>query len=176
MNILHQATEQELKAVLPEKTAGYIIKARKGEVGLIAGGGGVYEDLYLILMERVNVFVVEQTCPYPEIDHRDQEALHLIAKENGVIVAYCRIFQNGIMYKEASIGRVLVTQAGRKKGYGKLLLIKALEKLSELGETSVKIQAQAYLKSFYESFGFKAVSDVYDEDGIPHLDMVKTER
>ncbi|KRE15342.1 GNAT family acetyltransferase [Bacillus safensis] len=134
------------------------------------------EDLYLILMERVNVFVVEQTCPYPEIDHRDQEALHLIAKENGVIVAYCRIFQNGIMYKEASIGRILVTQAGRKKGYGKLLLIKALEKLSELGETSVKIQAQAYLKSFYESFGFKAVSDVYDEDGIPHLDMVKTER
>ncbi|MCY7474908.1 GNAT family N-acetyltransferase [Bacillus safensis] len=134
------------------------------------------EDLYLILMERVNVFVVEQTCPYPEIDHRDQEALHLIAKENSVIVAYCRIFQNGIMYKEASIGRVLVTQAGRKKGYGKLLLIKALEKLSELGETSVKIQAQAYLKSFYESFGFKAVSDVYDEDGIPHLDMVKTER
>ncbi|ARD56674.1 GNAT family N-acetyltransferase [Bacillus safensis] len=134
------------------------------------------EDLYLILMERVNVFVVEQTCPYPEIDHRDQDALHLIAKENGTIVAYCRIFQNGIMYKEASIGRVLVTQAGRKKGYGKLLLIKALEKLSELGETSVKIQAQAYLKSFYESFGFKAVSDVYDEDGIPHLDMVKTER
>ncbi|MCY7492359.1 GNAT family N-acetyltransferase [Bacillus safensis] len=134
------------------------------------------EDLYLILMERVNVFVVEQTCPYPEIDHRDQEALHLIAKENGVIVAYCRIFQNRIMYKEASIGRVLVTQAGRKKGYGKLLLIKALEKLSELGETSVKIQAQAYLKSFYESFGFKAGSDVYDEDGIPHLDMVKTER
>lgn len=134
------------------------------------------EDLYLILMERVNVFVVEQTCPYPEIDHRDQEALHLIAKENGVIVAYCRIFQNGIMYKEASIGRVLVTQAGRKKGYGKLLLIKALEKLSELGETSIKIQAQAYLKSFYESFGFKAVSDVYDEDGIPHLDMVKIER
>ncbi|MCY1119174.1 GNAT family N-acetyltransferase [Bacillus safensis] len=134
------------------------------------------EDLYLILMERVNVFVVEQTCPYPEIDHRDQEALHLIAKENGTIVAYCRIFQNGIMYKEASIGRVLVTQAGRKKGYGKMLLIKALEKLSELGETSVKIQAQAYLKSFYESFGFKAVSDVYDEDGIPHFDMVKTER
>ncbi|APT50087.1 MULTISPECIES: GNAT family N-acetyltransferase [Bacillus] len=134
------------------------------------------EDLYLILMERVNVFVVEQTCPYPEIDHRDQEAIHLIAKENGTIVAYCRIFQNGIVYKEASIGRVLVTQAGRKKGYGKMLLIKALEKLSELGETSVKIQAQAYLKSFYESFGFKAVSDVYDEDGIPHLDMVKTER
>ncbi|MCY7734749.1 GNAT family N-acetyltransferase [Bacillus safensis] len=134
------------------------------------------EDLYLILMERVNVFVVEQTCPYPEIDHRDQEAIHLIAKENGTIVAYCRIFQNGILYKEASIGRVLVTQAGRKKGYGKMLLIKALEKLSELGETSVKIQAQAYLKSFYESFGFKAVSDVYDEDGIPHLDMVKTER
>ncbi|MBW4849825.1 GNAT family N-acetyltransferase [Bacillus safensis] len=134
------------------------------------------EDLYLILMERVNVFVVEQTCPYPEIDHRDQEAIHLIAKENGTIVAYCRIFQNGIVYKEASIGRVLVTQAGRKKGYGKMLLIKALEKLNELGETSVKIQAQAYLKSFYESFGFKVVSDVYDEDGIPHLDMIKTER
>ncbi|MBR0601950.1 GNAT family N-acetyltransferase [Bacillus safensis] len=134
------------------------------------------EDLYLILMERVNVFVVEQTCPYPEIDHRDQEAIHLIAKENGTIVAYCRIFQNGIVYKEASIGRVLVTQAGRKKGYGKMLLIKALEKLNELGETSVKIQAQAYLKSFYESFGFKAVSDVYDEDGIPHFVMIKTER
>lgn len=134
------------------------------------------EDLYLILMERVNVFVVEQTCPYPEIDQRDQEALHLMAKEDGTIVAYCRIFQSGIIYDEASIGRVLVTQAGRKKGYGKMLLSKALEKLSELGETSVKIQAQAYLKSFYESFGFKAVSDCYEEDGIPHLDMVKTER
>lgn len=134
------------------------------------------EDLYLILMERVNVFVVEQTCPYPEIDHRDQEALHLMAKEDGTIVAYCRIFQSGMMYEEASIGRVLVTQAGRKKGYGKMLLSKALEKLSELGETRVKIQAQAYLKSFYESFGFKAVSDCYDEDGILHLDMVKTER
>ncbi len=134
------------------------------------------EDLYLILMERVNVFVVEQTCPYPEIDHRDQEALHLMAKEDGTIVAYCRIFQSGMMYEEASIGRVLVTQAGRKKGFGKMLLSKALEKLSELGETRVKIQAQAYLKSFYESFGFKAVSDCYDEDGIPHLDMVKTER
>ncbi|WP_144473675.1 GNAT family N-acetyltransferase [Bacillus pumilus] len=134
------------------------------------------EDLYLILMERVNVFVVEQTCPYPEIDHRDQEALHLMAKEDGTIVAYCRIFQSGRMYEEASIGRVLVTQAGRKKGYGKMLLSKALEKLSELGETRVKIQAQAYLKSFYELFGFKAVSDCYDEDEIPHLDMVKTER
>ncbi|MDM5320521.1 GNAT family N-acetyltransferase [Bacillus altitudinis] len=132
------------------------------------------EDLYLILMERVNVFVVEQTCPYPEIDHRDQEALHLMAKEEGTIVAYCRIFQSGIMYEEASIGRVLVTQAGRKKGYGKMLLSKALEKLSVLGETRVKIQAQAYLKSFYESFGFTAVSDCYDEDGIPHLDMAKT--
>ena len=134
------------------------------------------EDLYLILMERVNVFVVEQTCPYPEIDHRDQEALHLIAKEDNAIVAYCRIFQSGIMYKEASIGRVLVTQAGRKKGYGKILLDKAIEKLNELGEKRIKIQAQAYLTSFYESFGFKAVSDCYDEDGIPHLDMVREER
>ncbi|OLP64481.1 hypothetical protein BACPU_24050 [Bacillus pumilus] len=133
------------------------------------------EDLYLILMERVNVFVVEQTCPYPEIDHRDQQALHVMAKENGVIVAYCRIFRSGIVYKEASIGRVLVTQAGRKKGYGKLLLHVALEKLGELNETRIKIQAQAYLRSFYESFGFEAVSEVYDEDGIPHLDMVKKE-
>ncbi|AKU32847.1 GNAT family N-acetyltransferase [Bacillus altitudinis] len=134
------------------------------------------EDLYLILMERVNVFVVEQTCPYPEIDHRDQEALHVIAKENGTIVAYCRIFQSGLMYKEASIGRVLVTKAGRKKGYGKILLDQAIKKLSVLGETKIKIQAQAYLKSFYESFGFEAVSDCYDEDGIPHLDMVRKER
>lgn len=99
-----------------------------------------------------------------------------MAKEDGIIVAYCRIFQSGIMYKEASIGRVLVTQAGRKKGYGKLLLSTALEKLNELHETCVKIQAQAYLKSFYESFGFEAISDCYDEDGIPHLDMVKKER
>ncbi|MDM5298616.1 GNAT family N-acetyltransferase [Bacillus pumilus] len=133
------------------------------------------EDLYLTLMERVNVFVVEQTCPYPEIDHRDQQALHVMAKENGVIVAYCRIFRSGIVYKEASIGRVLVAQAGRKKGYGKLLLHVALEKLGELNETRIKIQAQAYLRSFYESFGFEAVSEGYDEDGIPHLDMVKKE-
>ncbi|MFS0656432.1 GNAT family N-acetyltransferase [Bacillus sp. 179-C3.3 HS] len=134
------------------------------------------EDLYHILMERVNVFVVEQKCPYPEIDQRDQQALHLMAKENDTIVAYCRIFPSGVVYEEASIGRVLVTQAGRKKGYGKLLLNAALDKLNERNETSVKIQAQAYLKSFYESFGFEVVSDCYDEDGIPHIDMVKKKR
>ncbi|MGE6629442.1 GNAT family N-acetyltransferase [Bacillus sp. NPDC077027] len=134
------------------------------------------EDLYALLKARVDVFVVEQKCPYPEMDEKDQKAFHLIAKEDDDIVAYCRIFRSGIVYEEASIGRVLVSSTARGKGYGERLMKKALQKLNELQEHQVKIQAQAYLETFYQSFGFDTISDVYDEDGIPHIDMVKKER
>ncbi|WP_050615344.1 GNAT family N-acetyltransferase [Bacillus testis] len=131
------------------------------------------EQLYSILQERVAVFVVEQSCPYPEIDGMDPECWHLFKEEGGTITAYLRIVPAGVKGEYASIGRVLVNASRRGSGLGRDLVARGMEICrKELGLTRIDIQAQAYLKDFYGSFGFEAVSDVYLEDGIPHLDMV----
>ncbi|MFA9558586.1 GNAT family N-acetyltransferase [Evansella sp. AB-rgal1] len=131
------------------------------------------QELYNILKERVNIFVVEQECPYPEIDSKDQLAYHLFKEEDGDVLAYARIFKGGDYYEEASIGRVIVIKEARATGLGRELLQEAINFLhNELEETSIKIQAQDYLRKFYGSFGFVPISEVYLEDGIPHLDML----
>ncbi|KGP71772.1 GNAT family N-acetyltransferase [Pontibacillus yanchengensis] len=131
------------------------------------------EQLYTILAERIQVFVVEQNCPYPEIDGYDQQAHHLWLEEEGKIVAYCRLFQGGIKYKEASIGRIFVHKDYRGKRYAREMLHRAISLLTDTwGEKGIKIQAQHYLLEFYQSLGFKEITEVYMEDGIPHLDMV----
>ena len=131
------------------------------------------EELYRILKERVNVFVVEQNCPYPEIDDYDQGAFHLYKEVEGEVVAYSRILLPQTVYPEASIGRVIVNKKYRKEGLGRELMERAMNFLrNDLKEETVKLQAQEYVKDFYGSFGFKPVSEVYLEDGIPHIDMV----
>lgn len=133
------------------------------------------EELYRIIKLRIDVFIVEQNCPYQELDDMDEKAHHLFLDQEGEISAYCRLFSSGVVGKEASIGRVIVRKQDRGKGWAKTLLEKALGFLeSEWGETAVKISAQDYPRSFYGLFGFKEVSEVYLEDGIPHVDMVKT--
>ena len=132
------------------------------------------EELYEVLRLRVDVFVVEQACPYPEIDGKDLEALHLMAKEahTGKIVAYSRLLAPGVSYEEASLGRVIVASEWRKTGVGLQLLQKAVERLlSEYGPT-IQIGAQAHLEAYYEKVGFVKNSDVYLEDDIPHIDML----
>ena len=129
-------------------------------------------ELYEILKARINVFVVEQNCPYPEIDDKDKDAYHVFIKEDHEVVAYLRVLAPGVSYKEASVGRVLTTQ--RDKGYGKLIMNKGIKLINEkYGSVAIRIGAQLYAKGFYERFGFYQVSDEYLEDGIAHIEMVK---
>ncbi|WP_332629331.1 GNAT family N-acetyltransferase [Halalkalibacter flavus] len=129
-------------------------------------------ELYELIRLRIEVFVVEQDCPYQELDTKDQEAFHLLGRINGELVAYSRLFQKRTVATDASIGRVIVKESGRGKGYGQALLTKSIDFLeTELHEKGILIHAQQYLQEFYESFGFKPISDIYLLDGINHLDM-----
>ncbi|RJR09847.1 GNAT family N-acetyltransferase [Candidatus Parcubacteria bacterium] len=131
------------------------------------------QDLYAILKERTSVFVVEQNCPYPEVDGKDPQSYHLFKEENGEIIAYLRVLPAGVSYKEASIGRVLVKKEYRGQGLAEELLRRGLDFIYvELKEATIKIQAQDYLRKFYGSFGFKAITETYLEDNIPHVDML----
>lgn len=130
-------------------------------------------ELYNLLKERTLVFVVEQNCPYLEVDGKDPFSYHLFKEENGEIIAYLRIVPAGIIYQEISIGRVFVKKEYRGQGMAEELLKKGLDFIqNELKETIVKIQAQDYLRKFYSYFGFQAISEAYLEDNIPHVDML----
>lgn len=130
------------------------------------------EELYEILKLRSEVFVVEQNCIYNDIDGKDLTSSHIMIKENGKIKAYLRALQPGVSYENASLGRVLVSPDARGKGYAKAIVTKGVEYiLNNFNTTKITIGAQEYLKNFYNEIGFKPISEVYDEDGIPHLDM-----
>ena len=127
-------------------------------------------ELFEIYKIRVAVFVVEQNCAYQEADNEDLRALHLFAcDECGAVCAYCRIIPHDEYVK---IGRVLVAAEARKGGLGRVLMQRALaETEARFAGKPVRIQAQVYLQAFYESLGFAVDSAMYEEDGIPHIDM-----
>lgn len=135
------------------------------------------DDLYDLLELRTNVFVVEQNCPYPELDRKDQKAIHVFARDqNGEIVAVARIFEPGISYSEASIGRVCTSSAVRGSGAGIALMELCIREIEQrYGKCAIRISAQEYLKKFYSSFGFVQVSETYLEDDIPHIAMLRAE-
>lgn len=133
------------------------------------------DDLYDLLKLRVDVFVVEQNCAYPEIDEKDRhpETRHLIGKNTGgKVVAYSRLLPPGLSFEQASLGRVVVARDSRGQGISRAMLEIALEQMAVIwpGRT-VRIGAQVYLREFYETLGFKAVSTAYLEDGIAHVNM-----
>ncbi|HFI0702047.1 TPA: GNAT family N-acetyltransferase [Streptococcus suis] len=131
------------------------------------------QELYGILTLRVDVFVVEQACPYPEVDGKDPNCLHLLGTDEGELVAYLRILPAGLSYDEVSIGRVVIKSSHRGKGLGRPMMEQAIHFITnEWKERQIKIGAQAHLEKFYSSLGFEAVSEVYLEDDIPHLDML----
>jgi ElaA protein len=132
-------------------------------------------ELYIILKLRAEVFIVEQNCPYQDLDGKDLRSLHLIGmNELNELVAYARLLPQHISYPEASIGRVVSSPNYRKTGLGKELMKKALEVIYEkFGNSPIRIGAQLYLKDFYESLGFVKISDEYLEDNIPHIEMLK---
>lgn len=131
-------------------------------------------ELYAILKLRSEVFVVEQNCVYLDIDGKDSLALHLFGEYNGEIVAYSRLFKPGISFDNASIGRVVVSADYRNKKWGKDLILQSILAIeNHFGINQITISAQLYLKKFYESLGFIPSSEMYLEDDIPHIKMVK---
>jgi ElaA protein len=129
-------------------------------------------EMYNLLSLRTAVFVVEQNCPYQELDGKDQVAQHLwLENEAGEVVALCRLLPQGLSFAEASIGRVLVNPAYRGENWGRALVETALEVLQQAGEDAVTIEAQYYLRDFYRGFGFVENSEPFDEDGIKHVNM-----
>jgi len=137
------------------------------------------DDLYAVVRLREAVFIIEQNCPYPDADGRDPQAWHLLGwKRYGgerKLVAYARVFEPGVRYDEASIGRIVTAPEVRGTGLGKTLMAEALRRVESLvpGET-IKIAAQRRLELFYIGFGFRPVSSPYEEDGIIHVDMIRS--
>ena len=130
-------------------------------------------ELYEILRVRAEVFVVEQTCVYQDLDLKDKKAYHLFCENNGEIAAYLRILDKGVSYPEISIGRVLTRETNRRIGLAREMMQKAISFVEEeLSEMQIRISAQLYLKQFYESLGFSVTSDIYLEDDIEHIEMV----
>lgn len=131
------------------------------------------EELYDILAVRTEIFVVEQNCPYQDSDRLDQQCYHLFATDSDQVVAYLRILPPGLTFKAASIGRVLVKESYRSNGLARPMMQRAIDFIfEEMQEDNIQISAQTYLKDFYVSLGFEAISELYLEDGIPHIDMV----
>jgi ElaA protein len=132
-------------------------------------------ELYDLLKLRSEIFVVEQNCIYLDLDGKDKIALHLYGEFEGNIVAHARLFKAGISFDNASIGRVVVDANYRDRKWGHDLMREAISGIQlHFNESKVTIGAQLYLKKFYESHGFVQISEMYLEDGIPHIDMVRS--
>ncbi len=137
--------------------------------------------LHAVLRARVDVFVVEQRCAYPELDDLDLDATHLVGlAPDDAVVAYARLLAPGARFAEASIGRVLTRVRG--VGLGRVLTLRAIAEadrawpagsVGSVGSSApwCRIAAQAHLEAFYGSLGFVRASEVFDEDGIPHVEM-----
>ncbi|MBD8565705.1 GNAT family N-acetyltransferase [Oxalobacteraceae sp. CFBP 8763] len=135
-------------------------------------------DLYDVLAARQNVFILEQTCLYPDIDGYDLKAHHLLGWRDvdgkRQLAAYLRVLAPGAKYDEMSLGRVVTTPAARGSGAGRALLDQGIAHAEALHPGHrIRIGAQQYLERFYASFGFETVSAPYDEDGIMHIDMLR---
>ena len=131
-------------------------------------------ELYDLLRLRSEVFVVEQNCVFLDLDTFDLDCFHLLGYNGNKLIAYSRIVPAGMVYQEASIGRVVTSHPVRKTGAGKQLMQQSINKLYDtFGEVNIKIGAQFYLKNFYQSFGFSQISEIYLEDGIQHIYMMK---
>lgn len=136
------------------------------------------DELYALLKVRQQVFVVEQQCAYLDCDGADQNGWHLVGwQKAGKLtepVAYLRVIIPKCQGEGVAIGRLLVTPRHRGKGQGAELLTRALDRIAKIyPETEVKISAQHYLLDFYRGFGFAPTSDIYEEDGIPHIAMIR---
>ncbi len=132
-------------------------------------------DYHHVLALRASIFIVEQNCPYQDIDDKDLSAFHVYGKIDQNIVAVCRILPPGISYAEISIGRVAVSMGYRGTNVGNDLMHQTIYFIeNRWGEKDIRISAQQHLTSFYGRFGFIQVSEMYLEDDIPNVEMLRT--
>ena len=132
-------------------------------------------EYFELLHLRVAVFVVEQYCPYQEVDEKVRQSFHLYGRaENGEIVAVTRVLPKGVSFPEISIGRVALKKEYRGQGIADTLMIETFNFIeTELGKQPIRISAQKYLLNYYNKHGFIQVGDGYLEDDIPHMEMLK---
>ncbi len=129
------------------------------------------DELYDLLKLRTDVFVVEQKCPYPELDGLDREALHVWLSDEGGIAACLRVMDRGAESEHVSIGRVVA--ARRRQGLGTRVLREGIRAARErFGAEHIYLEAQTYARGLYEKQGFRAVSEEFLLDGIPHVKML----
>lgn len=131
-------------------------------------------ELHEIYKLRVAVFVVEQRCPYQEVDDADRASYHVWLEDAGGIAAYLRVIPAGVNFEDVSIGRVIAVR--RRCGLGTRIVSEGIRVArEELGATRIVLEAQTYARGLYEKLGFRAVSEEFLEDGIPHIRMLWTE-
>ena len=135
------------------------------------------DEIYEIAKVRYEVFVCEQEITSEnDFDDKDKKCIHTLAYYEEKLVGYCRILPAGLAYEKPSIGRVLVLKEFRKNNIAQEMMKKCIEFVCEnwKQEEEIILSSQLYAKRLYESVGFEAISDVYDEAGIPHVKMKHT--
>ena len=132
-------------------------------------------ELYEILRLRETVFVLEQECAYQDLDDLDQHAWHVSGRnDKGELAAYCRVVYPGKKYQEPAIGRVTTAKQFRGQGLGVALMDYAIRQTgAHYAGRGIRISAQQYLEKFYTELGFIVCSDLYYEDDIPHIEMLR---
>ena len=134
-------------------------------------------EIYEVLAARQQVFAVEQHCAFLDADGHDAFAWHLIGwagnREGPQIAAYLRVLDAGRKFAEPSIGRVLTTAPYRGTGLGRIVMAEGIARAALVWPArAIRIAAQQRLETFYASLGFRTASAPYEEDGIPHVDML----
>jgi ElaA protein len=131
-------------------------------------------EYHHIIALRISIFIVEQDCPYQDADHKDLHSYHVYGTIDDKVAAVIRIISPSISYAEISIGRVAVVQEYRGTNVGNDLMTTSIDFITDtLGKQDIRISAQEHLKSFYHRFDFKQVSEMYLEDDIPHIEMLR---
>jgi len=132
------------------------------------------DELYDLLRLRSEVFVVEQNCVFLDQDDKDQKCYHLLLYSGDELVGYSRLVPAGLSYSEMAIGRVITSPSARGKGLGRILMELSIDYCHKLfGPGDIRLGAQTYAHGFYASLGFVSDGEVYDEDGIEHIEMVR---
>ena len=133
------------------------------------------DALYRVMALRQRVFVIEQNCVYLDADGHDAVCIHGLGESGGELVAYARLLPRDVAYPTPSIGRVVTSPTARGSGLGRTVVEQAIAECGRRfpGE-AITIGAQLYLLAFYESFGFVGAGNPYDEDGIMHIEMIRT--
>ena len=128
-------------------------------------------ELYRIAKLRVDVFVVEQSCAYRELDDLDQDAIHVWLEEDGKILSYLRVLDRGVESEYPALGRVI--SAVRGEGLGAKIMQEGIKIAREVyNAEKIYLEAQTYATRFYEKQGFHVISDEFILDGIPHYKML----